>query len=327
MADENAPIRTAPSKLARLQQAITLTAVVVLIVAAHAAVTRGSLLAWLIVVAVLTGHAGILALEMATAARVGASDPAPIPVGRDWARAWWRESLVAPRVFAWRQPFRWREHPDAQSAGDPALPVAVFVHGFVCNRGFWAPWMLRMRASQQPYVSVNLEPVFGGIEHYSAIIERAVQRAEALNPHEKPLLICHSMGGLVARAWLVADERNRDRTRGVITIASPHRGTWLAKFSRARNGRQMAPGGDWLMGLERRERQLAGPEAYQGFVCWYTHTDNIVFPASTATLPGADNRHVPASGHVDLAFHPTVMDASLASLASAGSSPKTRTAS
>ena len=29
--------------------------------------------------------------------------------------------------------------------------------------------------------------------------------------------------------------------------------------------------------------------------------DNIVFPASTATLPGADNRHLPAVAHVHMA--------------------------
>ena len=38
------------------------------------------------------------------------------------------------------------------------------------------------------------------------------------------------------------------------------------------------------------------------FTCCYSHCDNIVFPASTATLPGATNLHIPGTAHVHLAF-------------------------
>ena len=93
------------------------------------------------------------------------------------------------------------------------------------------------------------------------------------------------------------------------------------------NGRQMRVDGDWLGQLAERERAQRGELPYAGFVCWYADTDNIVFPAPTATLPGADNRLVPGAAHVDLAFQPRVMGESLAMLASAGSSPSERTAS
>ena len=55
------------------------------------------------------------------------------------------------------------------------------------------------------------------------------------------------------------------------------------------------------------EQEQAGTHAYRNFVCWYANTDNIVFPASTATLPGADNRHMAGVPHVAMAFHPKVM--------------------
>jgi triacylglycerol lipase len=86
----------------------------------------------------------------------------------------------------------------------------------------------------------------------------------------------------------------------------------------------MQQGSAWLAELALAEHQQAGEHAYQNFVCWYANTDNIVFPASTATLPGADNRHVGGAAHVDLAFHPRVMTESLAMLASAGNSPSER---
>ena len=50
------------------------------------------------------------------------------------------------------------------------------------------------------------------------------------------------------------------------------------------------------------------------FTCWYSNCDNIVFPSSTATLPGADNRLVRGAAHVQLAFVPQVMRATLALL-------------
>jgi triacylglycerol lipase len=324
----SSPIDARPSRLARMQQGLVLVAGIALGSAVWWGIQNhwGWAVAGLLVV--LTGHAWVLGLEMVLAARVNRADAAPKASARQWLHAWWREVCVAPKVFAWRQPFRWHGLPDSTTAVAHGAAPAVLVHGFVCNRGFWLPWMARLRAAGMPYVSVNLEPVFGSIDEYVEHLERAVCQAEHLaGGGARPVLVCHSMGGLAARAWLSAAAQNRARIGGVITIGSPHRGTWLAHFSHLRNGRQMRPGGDWLARLVEREQALAPDNTYRGFVCWYSHTDNIVFPASTATLPGADNRHVPAAAHVDLGFHPRVMDESLAMLASAGSSPSERTVS
>jgi triacylglycerol lipase len=92
----------------------------------------------------------------------------------------------------------------------------------------------------------------------------------------------------------------------VITIGTPHRGTWLARLSRLQNGRQMRLDGEWVA-------QLAAQPARPGlFTCWYSNCDNVVFPPAAATLPGADNRLVTNAAHVELAFRPEVMQASLA---------------
>ena len=42
------------------------------------------------------------------------------------------------------------------------------------------------------------------------------------------------------------------------------------------------------------------------FVCFWSHCDNIVFPTRSATLPGADNRHLEATPHVRMVYHPDV---------------------
>jgi triacylglycerol lipase len=278
-------------------------------------------LAWVGAATILLGYAMVLALQFGLMARVN-RQVTPQPLGPvDLLRAWWAEVCVAPRVFSWRQPFRWNALPDLDVPPAPGRTAAVLVHGFVCNRGLWLPWMRELRQRGMPYTSVNLEPVFGSIDDYAPLIDDAVQRAQALTGRP-PLLVCHSMGGLAARAWLAATPGAADRVCGVVTIGTPHQGTWLAHLSHTTNGRQMRIDGEWLQGLQAREAGRPRPP----FVCWYSNADNIVFPATTATLDGADNRHLHGVPHVAMAFHPTVMDESLAMLASAGSSPSERTA-
>jgi len=298
------------SALARLQQTTTLS----LLLAATAWFAwhwRDSpLLAVAGFVAIAMSYSLVLALEFIALKFAGRGDGVPQPTWAELARAWLSETAAAPRVFCWRQPFRWRAIPDLlESPGEqPARRGVVLIHGFVCNRGFWNPWMLRLRALGHPFVAVNLEPVFGSIDSYVPIIEEAVQRVTRATGLA-PVLVCHSMGGLAARAWLRALSAGQ-RVHHVITIGSPHHGTWLAQFSHLENGRQMKFGGPWIRELE----QCAHAAPPGAFTCWYSNCDNIVFPASTATLPGAQNHLVRGVAHVQLGFHPRVMDESLAKI-------------
>lgn len=325
------PLSTAPrsrskphSSLARMLQALVLGTVALVAAWGGFWWTRSPTVAWVGALILLGGYALVLGLEGWAAARVNRGDASPAAGWRGTAGAWWQEVRVAPQVFAWRQPFRWASLPDDAVPSAGAVPAVVFVHGFVCNRGLWLPWMQRLRREGVPYVSVNLEPVFGDIDDYVPLLGDAVRRAHAITGRP-PVLVCHSMGGLVARAWRLAEPGAP--VYKVITIGSPHRGTWLGRFSRVANGRQMRQDGGWLAALFRRETQAWPRDTYADFVCWYSNADNIVFPASTATLPGADNRLVPGAAHVALAFHPRVMDESLAIVASAGRSPSDRTVS
>ncbi len=299
------------SSLARLQQLITLG----LLAAAFGWLawswksSPGLALAGFLLIA--SGYAVILGIEFLLLRWLSGSCGSLRPTLPQLARAWLGETLVAPRVFCWRQPFRWRAVPDhlESLAGTPALCGVVLVHGFICNRGFWTPWLERLRAAGHPFIAVNLEPVFGSIEDYAPIIEDAVERVSRATGMP-PVLVCHSMGGLAVRAWLAA-RPGADRVHRVVTIGSPHRGTWLGRFSRTANGREMRLDGDWVKGLVPRLESSVNSR----FICWYSNCDNIVFPVETATLPGADNRLLLGVAHVELAFHPEVISATLAMIA------------
>ncbi|TWO70748.1 alpha/beta fold hydrolase [Caenimonas sedimenti] len=255
----------------------------------------------------------VLAAEFVLLAFVARTDTAPVPTTRELVRAWIGETRQFFQVFCWRQPFRWREVDDHLAPETRSKRGVVFIHGFVCNRGFWTPWMRMLRARGHAYVAVNLEPVYGSIDDYAATVDSAVERVIRATGLP-PLLVCHSMGGLVARAWL-RHAGSAERAYGVVTMGSPHGGTWLGRFSRRANGLQMRLASPWLAELGRYESGRSMPF----FVCWYTPCDNIVFPASTATLPGADNRLVRGVAHVDLAFQPEVMDHTMSLLQAANS--------
>ena len=251
----------------------------------------------------------VMALEFVLMHAANRKDPAPRARWGQVLRAGWAEVWVALAVFCWRQPFRHHAVPDWLPAQPTGARGVVLVHGFMCNRGLWLPWFARLRAAGHPYVAVNLEPVMGSIDDYADILEGAVQRMAAATG-QAPVLLCHSMGGLAARAWLRAHQAD-GRVHRVLTLGTPHGGTWLGRFSRAVNGRQMSLAGEWVGALQRSE-----PAGRVGrFVCWYSNCDNIVFPASTAQLQGADNRFVDGAAHVQMAFHPAVMKACLEEIA------------
>ncbi len=296
------------SKLARIQQVSTVTVAACALAWLTWQWPQSPLRAVLGSVLIAMAYSVFLAIEFVALRFVQTGAAAPRPRWGDLARAWWAETVAAAVVFSWRQPFCWRQAPDQLDVAPGTGPLrgAVFVHGFVCNRGLWTPWLKELHRRGHPFVAVNLEPVFGSIDDYADIIDEAVEQV-ARASGMAPVLVCHSMGGLAVRAWLRAKSANA-RVHRIITIGSPHHGTWLARYSHVRNGRQMRLDSEWL-------RRLEAPAEGGKFTCWYSNCDNIVFPVATATLEGADNRLILGAAHVDLAFHPRVMAESLALIA------------
>lgn len=221
------------------------------------------------------------------------------PTVRDLFTAWFGEVMVAPKVFLWRQPFRSKSIHDRPSVTSTSSCGVVLVHGFVCNRGLWNGWMQKLADEKIPFVAVNLEPVFGSISNYSDIIESAVAVLESTTG-QPVVVVGHSMGGLAIRTWLADYQVPVSRVSRVITIGTPHTGTWLARFATTTNGKQMRINSAWLQELMTREVEIHR----RLFTCFYSPCDNIVFPAHCATLAGADNRAINRRAHMHMAFEP-----------------------
>jgi triacylglycerol lipase len=304
--------------LARVQKLISLGLLIGVFGAITLAIRLDVPALWAVPGVAVAGYAAVLAAEFWLLQRSYDRADVDRPGFAQLSRAWIAEVLGAPRVFLWRQPFRAAAKPDHLPDAAKGRRGVVFVHGFFCNRALWNPWMARLRDAGVPFIAVNLEPLFGSIDDYSPVIDAAVRELEHATALA-PVIVAHSMGGLAVRAWLGARTAG-ERLHRLVTIATPHAGTRMARQGFGANILQMQPGSVWLARLQADEPSILR----QRFVCFWGHCDNIVFPTRNATVAGADNRHLPATPHVQMVYHPAVIDEvlRLVAVAPSPSSPR-----
>ena len=255
---------------------------------------------WVALYVLVLGHPTLLAVEMILARRIAARNGAPLARWRDMPGALLGEWFESTTIFGWRMPWRANAVEDHLPRTSRGLRGVVFIHGYICNRGLWNPWMRRLLKLDRAFVAVSLEPAFADIDDYIPQIERAVHRIEAATGLA-PVIVAHSMGGLVARAWLrsrAAHKRSDGTAEAarLITIGTPHRGTWLAAFARTPNARQMRVGSSWMGALADKE-----PATLSGLVTsWWSECDQIVYPPPTGVYPGSEAKQLRGVGHIAL---------------------------
>lgn len=191
-----------------------------------------------------------------------------------------------------------RDAPAKPAAGQVPL---LLIHGYCCNRGFW--WWLkpRLEARGRSAATLTLEPLFGNIDGYAEQIARRVEGLCRETGADRVTLVGHSMGGLACRAYL--RRYGEVRVARLLTLGTPHRGSFLSPFGLGRNSRQMEPGNAWLRDLE------LSPLLVPTVACYSTH-DNFVMPAA-AMLMGAENRPLTGVGHLAMSISPLVLAALL----------------
>jgi triacylglycerol lipase len=183
------------------------------------------------------------------------------------------------------------------------LPV-LLIHGYICNGGYWK-YLSRVLLKQKvSHFALDLEPVFTGIDDYAVLVQQAIDTICAETDSDQVVIVGHSMGGLVARAYLRA--HGDARVAKVITLGTPHHGTGLAQGAPGLNAQQMRWRGDAESGMPSQWlKQLAAAESETTralITSIYSHHDNIVAPQMSSHLPGANNMAFHGIGHVALAL-------------------------
>lgn len=213
------------------------------------------------------------------------------------------EQLATTASLFWTLPWLvLKKLPTPKTPPADRLPV-LMIHGYVCNRGYWVPAAQQLIAKGFVVDCITLEPAFGDIENYPALIEAQVQALKARTGAQKVVLVCHSMGGLAARAYL--RKHGEGSIAHVITVGTPHDGTVIAQLGLGANTRQMERKSAWRKALALDEPATR----YALFTTIYSRIDNIVAPARTAVLPGAKEIELNDVGHVAMSIAPRCLAA------------------
>jgi pimeloyl-ACP methyl ester carboxylesterase len=174
--------------------------------------------------------------------------------------------------------------------------TVVMVHGYLANHATLLPLSAYLKWRG-----------VGAVHHFDYRSSDGIERAAiALREYLRRTvrggridLVCHSLGGLVARVYVqeLGGARRVDR---IVTLGTPHRGTYSAYWVASRVGREVRPDSRLLARLEASRAQ-AGSVKFTSVVAG---SDNIIVPRVFSA--DEDVVHVPALGHVGMLFSPTV---------------------
>lgn len=270
-----------------------------------AAAVAAALLIRLAIVGASMTIAWMLAPPRAPEHRIGALGTLRLVVGE------WR-AMLADNFFY--LPFdRLALRPDRAAGRTDRVPV-LLVHGYFSNRGILRAVVRALdEAGVHPVRAPNFRGILAPIE---ALVDQLDAHVEAVlreTGQPRAVLVCHSMGGLVARAWLA--RHGSARLARLITIASPHHGTGLAVLGVGPNAVQMRRDSGFLAELAAREGP-GGPGCPATSI--YSPHDNLVSPQETSRLAWARNIALPGLGHVEILLSPRLHRILLEELREAG---------
>jgi triacylglycerol esterase/lipase EstA (alpha/beta hydrolase family) len=139
--------------------------------------------------------------------------------------------------------------------------------------------------------TINYGPTYDDIEHFAEQLGAKIESVCGATGAARVLLVGHSMGGLVARAYL--RQRGPARIERIVTIGTPHHGSMFATMLLGRCIVQMRPGNPWLTELNRDESK---PSPVPITSIWSRH-DSLVAPQASGELACAENVLLVGIGH------------------------------
>jgi pimeloyl-ACP methyl ester carboxylesterase len=206
--------------------------------------------------------------------------------------------VAASAAFLLLHPFGWRPE-RKRTPRRVAQRTVVLVHGYGGNRSAFLPLAVYLRTR-------GVRQVLGFDYRSSGGIERAARELRDFLKFSvrggRIDLVCHSLGGLVARVYLeqLGGHRRVDRC---ITLGTPHRGTYNAYWLASRIGHELRPDSALLERLAASQANASGVR----FTSIVAGSDNIVIPRVFAA--GEDLVYVPHLGHLGMLFSPAIFRA------------------
>ena len=209
----------------------------------------------------------------------------------------WREYATlagaAPRMML----YRWLV-PDRPSPRNET-PV-LLLHGVLCNAGIWARLARFLQnAGVAGIYGLSYGPPLASIELFADQLAAKIDAILAATGARAVMVISHSMGGLVVRAYI--RRHGAGRLARVLAIGAPHHGSVHAWLFPGTSLAQLRPGNAWLAALNRERLDPA-----LRFVSLWSWHDSMVAPQTSSELPGTIDVALAGIGHNALLGDPGV---------------------
>lgn len=288
------------------------------LVVARSLRSGGSVAAWILAAPLLyfAGIATMTAIYFALAWIFRSPRPPEARIGlRGTLRLAWQEfrtlAGAAPRMMLYR-----RLVPDRIAAGN-VIPV-VLVHGVLCNAGVFARLSRFLAACGVDGVaSISYGPPLASIEVFADQLARKLDAVLAVTGAPQAMIVSHSMGGVVTRAYI--RRYGSAKLARVLTIGAPHHGSVHAWLFPGTSLAQLRPGSRWLAALARERLDPA-----LRFVSLWSWHDSMIAPQLSSRLDGAIDLPVVGVGHNALLADPQVFARTLAEIEAARAVPAPR---
>jgi hypothetical protein len=199
---------------------------------------------------------------------------------------------------------------DIEAAGTPIL----LLHGMADNRSVFT--LLRRGLRRRGFgqiTTMNYSVLTGDVRVAAAQLAQEIEALVAETGYERIHVVGHSMGGLIAR-YYVTRLGGDERVHTLVTLGSPHHGTYTAYAWNSRIMQQLRPGSPLLQELEQPVQSCR-----TRFLCYWSDLDQLMLPQRTAALEHPDlnvtNIEMHGVGHMSLPIMQSVVHSIGAALA------------
>ena len=191
------------------------------------------------------------------------------------------------------------------SGGKGAAPPVILIHGLYHNASAWIRFRGalkrdgydRLYAFNYKSFGSDFHEIFRKLEQWITEIGRDFSGEEII-------LVGHSMGGLLAKAYAAkGDAFQGPGVKALITLGTPFRGSKMVVFGMGGLGKSLAWDGHLIQELQSKQVPSGVP-----CVAFYSPVDNLVLPPESLKPPaGWGEEQTDPICHVAMLYHgPTI---------------------
>ena len=183
--------------------------------------------------------------------------------------------------------------------GEPdGHPPLIFVHGLGGRRGdfFLMASYLRFRGRKRSY-KIHFD-AGQSMEEMGEALAGFIRDVIKATGEKQVEIVAHSMGGVVSR-MAIHDHRLARSVKTLITLGTPHRGSYPARYANTTLTRDLRPDSELMTRLAKQR----WPRRVRGVTFW-SRNDLIVLPAESAAAEGTEQVEMTPFTHYSYLIDP-----------------------